>query len=72
MQGGGININGGTVNIDNSQISSNTATGEGGGIAITGGDVTINNAEVSSNTADNVSCLPSLSSAPLDDCNHDC
>ena len=27
MQGGGININGGTVNIDNSQISSNTATG---------------------------------------------
>ena len=65
-----MSISGGTVVLEGVIITRGSIS-SGAGIAIYGGDVTISNAEISSNTANSVSCLPSLSSAPLDDCNHD-
>jgi len=44
-------INGGDVTIQNTQITSNTASGTGGGIRINGGTVNIDNSEISSNKA---------------------
>jgi hypothetical protein len=48
--GGGIR-NSGTLILDNSTVSGNTATSEGGGILNYGGTLTLNNSTVSGNTA---------------------
>jgi parallel beta-helix repeat protein len=50
--GGGVYLNGGTLNSTNSTVKSNTATDEGGGIAADdGSDVTLTGSTVASNTA---------------------
>jgi uncharacterized repeat protein (TIGR01451 family) len=51
-RGGGI-LNGGSLTLDDSVVSHNTAGGEGGGIFSTGGTITLNNSTVSDNTAAN-------------------
>jgi hypothetical protein len=52
--GGGIS-NGGTVTLNNSPVSGNTASSEGGSIYIYAGTVTLNKSPVSGNTPDQCS-----------------
>lgn len=49
--GGGIYNDGGTLTLDNVDVTGNTANAGGGGIAITGGNTTLTNTTVSNNSA---------------------
>ena len=48
--GGGIAIEVGSLTVNNSTVTGNSATATGGGISISGGSATFNSADVSSNT----------------------
>ncbi|MGD0256209.1 MAG: hypothetical protein ABSB99_11830 [Acidimicrobiales bacterium] len=52
---GGIVNDGGTVTLNNSPVSGNTASSEGGSIYIYAGTVTLNKSPVSGNTPDQCS-----------------
>jgi len=49
--GGAVNMTGGTVTLNNSELVGNTATGNGGAVNLSGGTVTLNNSELTGNTA---------------------
>ncbi|KOO36004.1 hypothetical protein Ctob_016024, partial [Chrysochromulina tobinii] len=51
LQGGGVNVQGGTVAISSCAISGNTAATNGGGVYVGSGTVTITSSSIYANTA---------------------